>query len=86
VNQPRISKGSRELLRGCVEENPSDELFWEYLEEHGLKDKVRLPHLNHDCTAIKIMDTRAKNWWLFDGRSIFSHVLSRGLKYAVEFG
>lgn len=81
-----ISTGSRKILRTCVEENPSDALFWEYLEGHGLKDKVRLPYLNHDCTAIKIMDTRTKTWWTFDGRSIFSHVLSRGLRYASEFG
>jgi len=86
VCQPGISKGSRELLRTCVKENLGDALFGEYLEEHGLKDKVRLPYLNHDCTAIKVMDTRAKTWWPFNGRSTFSHVLSRGLRYAVEFG
>lgn len=87
VCKPRISKRSREVLRTCVKKNLSDTLFWESLEERGLKDQARLPHLNHDCTAIKIMDTRTKNWWPFDdGRSIFSNVLSRGLRYAAEFG
>ncbi len=86
VDQLGISKGSRQVLRACVKENLSDPLFWEFLEKRGLKDKVRLPYLNHDCTAIKIMDTRAKTWWQFDGRSTFFHVLSYGLRYATEFG
>lgn len=86
VCKPRISKGSRKVLRTCVEENKSDALFWKYLERWGLKDQVQLPFLKHDCTAIKIMDTRAKNWWPFEERSIFSHVLSRGLRYAAEVG
>lgn len=86
VDKPKVSKGSREVLHACVKENLSDGLFWEFLEKRGLKDKVRLPYLNHDCTAIKIMDTRAKTWWQFDGRSTFSHVLSYGLRYATEFG
>ncbi len=86
VDQQRISKGSREVLRACVQENLSDVLFWQFLEKRGLKDQVRLLGLKHDCTAIKIMDTRAKNWWPFDGRSIFSHVLCHGLRYAAEFG
>ncbi len=33
-----ISKGSREVLRTCIEENKSDVLFREYLEGRGLKD------------------------------------------------
>lgn len=81
-----ISQGSREVLRTCVEENKSDVLFWECLEKWGLKDQVRLLGLKHDCTAIKIMDTRVKYRWPFEGMPIFSHVLSRGLRYAAEFG
>ena len=86
VDQPRISKGSRRILQMCVKDEPSDALFWESLKEHGLISSVVLPYLNHDCTAIKIMDTRTKSWWPFRGRTIFSHVLSRGLRYAANFG
>ena len=53
-----ISTSSRKILRACVEENPSDVLFWECLERRGLKNPVRLLGLEHNCTAIKIMDTR----------------------------
>ncbi|MFC1953440.1 hypothetical protein ACFLWR_04850 [Chloroflexota bacterium] len=86
VDKPKISKGSREVLRTCVEKDTNDAHFWEYLEERGLKDQVRLWGLSHDCTAIKIMDTYVKNRWFFKGSSIFSHVLCRGLRYAAEFG
>jgi len=86
VDQPGISKGSRQVLRSCVEEQPSDALFKECLRKYGLMNNVRLPDLKHDCRAIKVMDTRAKAWWPFDGRSIFSHVLCHGLRYAAEFG
>lgn len=86
VDKPKVSKGSREVLRVGVKENLSDALFWGFLEKLGLKDKVRVPYLNHDCTAIKIMDTRVKTWWLFDERPTFSYVLSFGLRYAAKFG
>ena len=86
VDQPGVSKGSRRILKMCVKSEPGDAFFWESLEEHGLKSSVVLPYLNHDCTAIKIMDTRAKSWWPFKGRTIFSHVLGQGLRYAANFG
>ena len=86
VHQLEISKGSRKVLRTCVEENKSDVLFWKYLQRYGLKSRAQLRGLIHDCAVIKVMDTRAKNWWPFEGRPIFYHLLRRGLRYAAEFG
>lgn len=86
VGKPGISKGSRHVIYSCVRANKSEKLFLKCLERWGLKDQVRLPGLQHDCTAIKIMDTRVKHWWSVSGRSAFSHVLDHGLRYAVEVG
>jgi hypothetical protein len=84
ITNKRISKGSREILRSAVQEAKGDgdkEVFWKRMYENELIRKLVVPNLNHDCIAIKVMDTRAK-YWKTDGQSVFSCVLEYALKYA----
>ena len=85
VGEPGSSKGSREILRSSVKEaNGSNEAFWKCIDKSKLRRQAVLPSLNHSCTAIKVMDTRAKYWWKGEGqgRSVFSRVLEYALKYS----
>jgi len=89
VGKPGISKCSRQILRSAVEKAftaGDEESFWGYMDKHKLREQVSLPNLKHKCTAIKVMDTRAKSWWKVGGRSIFSHVLDYALQYAKQVG
>ena len=89
IGERGISKGYREILcsavRGTIKEKKRNkEVFWEQMDEHKLRRQVDIPDLNHSCTAIKVMNTRAKDWWKNGGRSIFSWVLEYALEYATE--
>lgn len=89
VGKPGISKCSREILCSSVKkafDTGNERLFWECIDKHKLREQVSLPNLKHECTAIKVMDTRAKNWWQVGQRSIFSHVLDYALQYARQVG
>jgi hypothetical protein len=84
--KPPIPKHSREILCSLVKEaveTGNGENFWRQMDNNKLKKQVVLPNLNHDCIAIKVMDTRAK-YWKTDGQSVFSCVLDYALKYAAE--
>jgi hypothetical protein len=84
ITNKRVSKGSRKILRSAVQEAKGvKEVFWKRMVENELIKKAVLPNLNHDCIAIKVMDTRAK-YWKTDGQSVFSCVLDYALKYAAE--
>jgi len=83
VGQPGVSRYSRQVLRSSVK---NERLFWECMDKHKLREQVSLPNLKHKCTAIKVMDTRAKDWWPVGGRSTFSHVLDYALQYAKQVG
>lgn len=91
VGKPGISKGSRQILCSSVKkafDTGNERLFWELMDKHKLRAQANLPYLKHKCTAIKLMDTRAKGWWpVGDGdekRSTFSHVLDYAMQYARE--
>ena len=87
VGKPGISKGAREALHSCVQESNDETSFWECLDKSGLRNKARLSGLKSECIVIKIMDTRAKNWWRpVDGKSVFSNVLDFSLRYAGKVG
>ena len=86
VGKPGISRGSRQKLRSCIEDNLSEDDFWKSMDRDGLRDRVQLAGLDCECTAVRVMDTRAKYWRTTDGRSIFSQVLNYGLKYAMAVG
>jgi hypothetical protein len=85
VDKSGISKHSRQILCSAVKTG-NESLFWECIHKHELIKQARLPDLKHKCAAIKVMDTRAKNWWPVGGRSIFSHVLDYALQYARKVG
>lgn len=85
TRKPGISKGSREILRSSVENaagTGNREDFWKCIAEHKLIQQI--PNLKHNCMAIKVMDTRAKNWWKVKGQPVFWHVLEYALEYAKE--
>lgn len=87
VDKPGISKYSRQTLYSAVKntlDTRDERLFWECVDKHELRKQV--PNLKHKCTAVKVMDTRAKSWWKVGGRSIFSHVLDYALQYAKQVG
>ena len=89
VRKPDISKYSRQILRASVKkalDTGNERLFWKCMDKHKLREQVSLPNLKHECTAIKVMDTRVKNWWQVGRRSIFSHVLDYALQYARQVG
>ena len=89
VGKPGISKGSRQILCSSVKkalDRGNERLFWECMDKHKLREQASLPNLKHKCTAIKVMDTRAKGWWPIGGWSIFSHVLDYALQYARQVG
>ena len=89
VGKPGISKYSREILCSSVKkalDTGDEKLFCQCMDNHKLREQASLPNLKHNCTAIKLMDTRAKGWWRLGGRSIFSHVLDYALEYAREVG
>jgi len=85
VSKPGISKHSRQTLCDAVKTR-DEAAFWERMDRHGLRTQVTLPGVKHECTAVKLMDTRAKNWWPVEGRSVFSHVLGNALRYAAQVG
>lgn len=85
VGKPGISKYSRQILCSSVKkalDRGNETLFWECMDKHKLREQASLPNLKHKCTAIKVMDTRAKNRWPVGGRSIFFYVLDYALQYA----
>jgi len=85
TGKPGVSKYSREILRSSVKEaNGNKEAFWKCIDNSKLRRQAVLQDLNHSCTAIKVMDTRAKDWWKNGGCSIFSWVLDYALEYAAE--
>ncbi len=93
VGKSGISKGSRQILCSSVKkalDTGNERLFWECMDKHKLIAQANLPNLRHKCTAIKVMDTRAKGWWpVGDGderRSTFYHVLDYALQYARQVG
>jgi len=91
VLKPDISKGSRQILCSSVEralDRGNERFFWEYMDKHKLREQAKLPNLKHKCTAIKVMDTRAKGWWPVgdEKRSVFSHVLDYALQYTRQVG
>jgi len=89
VGKAGISKCSRQILCSSVRnalDTGNERLFWECVDKHKLREQASLPNLKHKCTAIKVMDTRAKDWWPVGGRSIFSHVLDYTLQYARQVG
>jgi len=85
VNKPGVSRHSRQILCDAVKTG-NEMAFWERMDKHELRSPAHLPSLKHECTAIKVMDTRAKNWWEFEGRPVFSHVLGHALRYAAQVG
>lgn len=89
IGKPGISKNSRQTLRCAAKmalDRGDEQIFWRIVDEHGLRAPASLPDLEHECTAIKMMDTRAKDWWKERGWSVFSHALDHALKYAREVG
>jgi hypothetical protein len=87
TDKPRIPKGSREILCFLVKEaveTRNGENFWRQMDNNKLKKQVVLPNLNHDCIAIKVMDTFVKYRWKYGDRYIFSWVSEYALKYAAE--
>lgn len=85
ADKPGISKHSREILFDAVKTRDKV-AFWASMDKHQLRTPVALPGLTHGCTAVKLMDTRAKHWWLVEGRSVFSHALGYALRYAAQAG
>ena len=87
VAEPGASKCSREILRFSVKNaNGNEEAFWKCIDKSKLRRIAALQGLNHSCTAIKVIDTRGKDWWKDEGQghSVFSRVLEYSLKYAAE--
>jgi len=87
TDKPRIPKDSREILCSLVKEElrtGNRESFWRQMDNNKLKRQVVLPNLNHDCIAIKVMDTFVKYRWKNGDRYIFSWVLEYALEYAAE--
>ncbi len=87
TGKPGISNGSRKTLRSAVKdavERGDERLFWESVKAHKLIEQVL--NLKHKCMAVKVMDTRAKDWWPIEGRSTFSHVVDYALRYANSVG
>lgn len=85
ICKPGISKDSREKIHSAVRkalDKGNEGAFWDYMDKFNLRDQARLSNSKHKCTAIKLIDTRAKNWWSFYGRSTFSYVLDYALKFA----
>ncbi len=85
VDRPGISKHSRQIIHSAVKTG-DEALFWDRMDKHELRRPAQLPSMKHECTAIKVMDTRAKNWWRVEGRPVFSHVLDHALRYAAQVG
>lgn len=85
TGKPGAAKGSRRILFSSVKaalDKDNSEVFWKCMEKHKLIERTSLPNVRKECIAIKIMDTRAKDWWPVRGRPTFSHVLDLALKYA----
>lgn len=83
VNQQGISKGCREKQQNAVNcTGGNKKKFWKIMKENGLIQQVSLN--NGNVTAIKVMDTRAKKWWMVNGKSTFAHVLDFALEYACK--
>ena len=89
VGKTGITKYSRQNIRSSVEKalnTGNEKSLWEDMDKFQLREQVNLPNLNHKCTAIKVMDTRAKDWGAGDGHSTFSIILDYALQYAKEVG
>jgi hypothetical protein len=84
VDRSGISKGSRNCLHSHIQNYENEDVLWESLTKLGLMDHAQLSGLESKCKIIKIMDTRAKNWWFVKGKSVFSHMLEHGLNIEKE--